>query len=812
MQRSLVFSICTLVAGSLSAPAAIAQTLKLENFAHLPAQPATIAQAVETPTQTFFAKPKYGINFTTGPGSGYGSSFGSIYGWLPFAQNGTSQLFFTEAKANINSDNGNWGGNLAVGYRNFAATTILGGYVGYDIRGLEGWTAHQLGAGFEAINPKWEARLNGYLPVGDRRETIDSFENTTTSGNPGTTQVFRGNNLFITSETVTTTTIKNMLSEESLAGIDLEAGTILTRWKNGQLKGFLGSYLYGGDRTETFVGIRGRLQAKISNFDLGLGLESDGEFGTNLIFSIGANFGGSPATSPESKENQLSNPLQRQSNIATKRYTDTETSTTETPGTEEIALNPATNQPLFFSHVNLGAASGNGTEENPYGAIASAISSVPTDGNGIIYVEGTGTQPGFQIPAQVKVLSSAPVQTLSVKTASGAAQDLVLPRSGTGLGDRPELTSNVTFSDGGGELNGFVLNTGGSVLFQDVSGEVVIANNLIENSNGDAIAGNITNGATTTVRIFKNQIDNPTIPATAPIIPSADGIDIEVTGNSTVNLFIDDNDITNAQNSGIELETNPDSSSPNSILNSTITNNRITNSGGDGILFLHNSDVNLEMTASGNVINGAGVSANGITRTTGSVTIPNPFPGPPTINANIDINVGAGGFGIGVLTLADGNLDLIFSDNTVSNSQDAKIGIAANPAFLYTADTVNTGFGLVADGAAAAFLQASFMGSSRINANISGNNLTGSGAGLADLSAFATLNNYNTGSFTAIAGSAGKVCVNILTNNNAENSGTPANGYQYVQNGGSSTIFLGTDSGNTGSSITTEGALAISCP
>ncbi|NJN72605.1 MAG: right-handed parallel beta-helix repeat-containing protein [Limnothrix sp. RL_2_0] len=821
MQRSLVLAICVLVTGNVSAPAAIAQTLSLENLPHLPAQPATIAQAVETPASTFFVNPKYGINFTTGPGSGYGSSFGSIYGWLPFAQDGTSQLFFTEAKANVNSDNGNWGGNLAVGYRNFAAKTIFGGYVGYDIRGLEGWTAHQLGAGLEAMNPQWEARLNGYLPVGDRQETIDTSQSTTTSGNPATALAFRGNNLFLTSETVTTTTIKNMLSEESLAGLDLEAGTTLTRWKNGQLKGFLGSYLYGGDRTDTFVGIRGRLQAKISNFDLGLGVESDGEFGTNLIFSIGANFGGNPTASPESKENQLSTPLQRQANIATKRYIDSETSTTTVPGTEEVALNPATNQPLIFNHVNLTAASnGAGTEEDPHNLIASAIGSVPTDGNGIIYVEGTGSQPGFKIPAQVKVLASAPTQTLAVTTASGAAQDVVLPRSGTGLGNRPQLTSTVTFSDGGGELNGFAFNTGGSVLFQDVGGEVVIANNLIKDSISDAIAGNITNGATTTVRISKNQIDNPAIPAASVLLPSADGIDIEVTGNSTVNLFIDNNDITNAQNSGIELETNSDRLSPNSVLKSTITNNRITNSGGDGILFLHNSDVAQEMIVSGNTINGAGLNANGITKTTAPSPIP---PGLGGMSTTIDI--GSGGFGIGVITLANGNLALTIERNVISNTQDAKIGIAANPVFLYIPDTV-TETNPMNNTLAANLIQVDFSGVSTINANILSNNLTGTGVGVKNLTA-AGLANYNTGSFTAIAGSNGTVCTN-LNNNIAENIN--GSGYQFVANNtvaqivgfiattppipafgppttGSPNLILGTNTGNTGTFVTTEGML-----
>ena len=124
-----------------------------------------VAQGNET--TSLFVKPQYGINFTTGPGAGYGSSFGSFYGWFPFAQNGSSQLFFAETRAIVDTDDGNWGGNFAIGYRNFAGETILGSYLGYDVRGLDDWTSHQIGLGLEAINPGWEARLNGYIPVGE---------------------------------------------------------------------------------------------------------------------------------------------------------------------------------------------------------------------------------------------------------------------------------------------------------------------------------------------------------------------------------------------------------------------------------------------------------------------------------------------------------------------------------------------------------------------------------------------------------------------------------------------------------------------
>ncbi|WP_160148470.1 inverse autotransporter beta domain-containing protein [[Leptolyngbya] sp. PCC 7376] len=798
--------------------------------------PSEIAQT-ETTTE-LFVKPQYGVNFTTGPGSGYESSYGSFYGWFPFAQDGTSQLLFTEARGNIDTDNGNWGGNVALGYRNFSGKTILGGYIGYDVRGLEDWTTHQIGLGVEALNPGWEARVNGYIPVGDRRETIrnSTLSSSTTSNTTTNTVVsdptFSSNNLVVTADTLTTITtttrtIRELISEESLGGLDIETGAKLTTWQNGFLKGFLGSYLYSGDRTETFLGIRGRLEAKFSNLNLGLGLESDGEFGTNLIFSIGANFGGQPSKASDSKTDNLVLPLQRQRNIALNQFREfteqTETSTvTNTTTSDPVVLNnPVTGQPWFFSHVNLESMSdGSGTEEDPNNLIATALGIVPQDGNGIVYVEGTGTSsPGFTVPANVKVVSSAPLlpQVLNSVpalpsvdvTSSVLTGNVTLPRAGTG--DRPEITSDVGFSNGGGELNGFEFNNGSRITFADIGGTVTVANNVINNSTGDAIEANISNGSTTTINVLNNQIDNPQLTG-GMTVPSADGIDIEVSGNSNVTLLAEGNTITNSQNSGIELETNPNSDAPNSSLNSTITNNQITNSGGDGILFLHNSNVAMTMTVDNNAIDQAGLLGNGITRT----------PGPPAVD------IGAGGFGVGVITLGDGNLALAITNNQISNTQDAKIGIAVNPAFVYLDSAASTVLGGSGSGnitpdnpLVTVFLQTEFAGSSRIDADISGNNLTGSGAGIDDLSSLVGMNgvgynlsNYNNGSFTAIAGNNGTVCLN-LENNMADSIG--GSGFQFVRNNSSQItnfspmsgsfffgpsnpqLIIGTNTGNTGS-------------
>ncbi|MGB0562824.1 MAG: right-handed parallel beta-helix repeat-containing protein, partial [Spirulinaceae cyanobacterium] len=739
------------------------------------------AQLIENINPGLWLTPRLGAQFTTGPGAGYESSFGSFYGWIPVSQDGFDDLFYTEAQTRIDTNSGRWGGNLAVGYRNFAREVIFGGYASYDVQDAGSFTAHQLGLGLEALHPSWEARLNGYLPIGDRSTTVS--ESSTTVSQTFTNARFETNQLFVTPQS----TVRNdVTADSSLAGFDLEGGTTLTTWPGGQLQGFVGSYLYGGPGTNSFVGFRSRLLAQMENFNAGVRFESDRVFGTNVTFTIGASWGGGARSAEENATEAaiialLSKPTQRQKNVTIRRHTESIfTTTTEAEG---LALNPDTGEPWEIIHVDLnnGNASGSSAEGDPLDTIANGLGGTTSSGNEVVYVEGTGTEAGFTIPAQVKVLSSGPEQLLAVTTSNSSfSGTTTLARSGTG--NFPQLTSDVSFSDGGGELDGFALTGGAGIVVANVTGTVEIANNQIDssssrgiyfesstgtldltidsntitNSGDDAIRGEIAGSAIVNATIANNQIDTTNSPVSATF-PSAEGIDLEVRGNAQVTATIANNTITNTDNSGIELE----AYEANVILNSTITGNTISNTGGDGILFLHYGDNDLTSDISNNTITNTGTNFSGITKTQADAN-----------GVLTTVNVGNGGFGIGLITLSDGDLTVTLENNNVTNTQDAKIGIAANPTFLYTTSTVSTGLGAIADAVAAAFIRGNFAGSSQINATIRLNTMTGTGIGLNAP--------YNTGSFGALSGSNSTICL-TLSSNIADEVGTPSSGYQLVQ-------------------------------
>lgn len=99
------------------------------------------------------------------------------------------------------------------------------------------------------------------------------------------------------------TTQTTRLFEDSLAGFDAEAGVKLARWSPvGTLKSYLGLYYYGSPRVDGFVGVRGRLEARINEkFRAGLSIQGDREFGTTTAVSVAFSFpgGGSSNTAPQ---------------------------------------------------------------------------------------------------------------------------------------------------------------------------------------------------------------------------------------------------------------------------------------------------------------------------------------------------------------------------------------------------------------------------------------------------------------------------------------------------------------------------------
>ncbi|MFP4297592.1 MAG: right-handed parallel beta-helix repeat-containing protein [Spirulinaceae cyanobacterium] len=630
--------------------------------------------------------PRFGGQFTTGPEAGYNSSYGSVYGWLPLAQNPGNSVTFAEGRFNIATKGGRLGGNLLLGYRNHieARNLVWGAYLGYDIRSDNSKTYHQLNTGADIQTGIWETRINGYFPIADTTNTI--AESSTILSSTTTNPQFVGNFLQFTQ---TNTVRRESIVDSALTGFDLETGAKLYAWEGGDLRGYLGTYVYGGENVSTFVGFRSRLVVRPNrSTNIGLSLQTDGEFGTNLILSVGATFGGSrrndnPIT--ESVLTRLGESVQRQSQIALARRTNNTTSTTTNTTN---ATNPATGQPWFFRHVSKEGNS-NGTFESPYTTIAEALNGIPTDGNQIVYVQGSSTFAGnLNIPSNVQLLSTGPTQ--QINTTSG---NLTLPLSGSG--NTPTINGQV-IANADSVFNGFNV-TGGlnidglngtrtlrnltinvananesGISCSDISGnaalnlENVTINVSGVNSNGvrcTNVAGNVTiNGGTITKNNnqFAVLLQNVagSVALTGMNITSNNGGLLQ--GNTINNLSITNSTLVsnNAPGNGIDLE--------NVTGTATITANtgsRITGATTEGIS-LRNSTGTIDI--SGFEITNPGQNAVRVSNVSGRFTLSN---GTVTTSGNqaaISLQNNTGSTSLSGMTVTANNGSLL-QGNAINN-------------------------------------------------------------------------------------------------------------------------------------------------
>ena len=104
---------------------------------------------------------------------GYEGSFVGMEGFFPLTQNPGKDLTYLQGRLLIASDGGNPGGNVLLVYRHFnpGKNSILGGYIGFDVRDTGKTTFNQLGAGLEGIWSGFEAHISGYLPMWETRDT-----------------------------------------------------------------------------------------------------------------------------------------------------------------------------------------------------------------------------------------------------------------------------------------------------------------------------------------------------------------------------------------------------------------------------------------------------------------------------------------------------------------------------------------------------------------------------------------------------------------------------------------------------------------
>ena len=532
-------------------------------------------------------RPRAGVGYN---GAGYEGSdaFGRLEGFVPLRQNPGGDITFLEGRLLL--DNGaNLGSNAIIGHRAYSKkdNRIYGGYIGYDTRNTSEKFFQQLGFGFESLGEVWDIRTNFYIPIGDIRQQVNLAD----TNAPLTVNRFQGHFLL-----VDFTRIRQ--SEAALFSFDLEGGGRIAKLgTQGEVRLYGGPYYYSGPGSPATVGWRMRADIRPNDhLNFGVGFQTDGLFGTNLLFRVGASF---PSSRPKGPIPPDQSVLARLGEFVERNPSIVVDSQSETFLEERPALNPATGDPWFFNHVTLGVSGGDGTFENPFGLVQNGLNNTRSDGNDIVYVaQGSNpTIPPFTIPDKVQVLSRGPVQTIPITTRleSGGlipSQTIQIPLSNTGNFPR------IVGAESGGAvimgndsvLSGFTITpTSGSVgvLAQNVQ-NVDIRENRITTT-GDDAAGVRLQNVSGFAFITNNQI--------------------QTSGNTTNNAFNNTNFLTSGAH-GIEID----------LLNTTldtslISGNTISTAGTYAAGILNNvrdGGTLTQSTISGNTVSTVGDDSQGI--------------------------------------------------------------------------------------------------------------------------------------------------------------------------------------------------------
>ena len=309
-----------------------------------------------------------------------------------------NNLFFTDVRGFTDTKYG-FGGNFGGGYRRFvpAIDRIFGVNAYYDYDNTSGALFREVGFGVESLGTLFDVRANAYFPTGNTR-TLTSIVNL------NGTQVFSGHHLLVDQQ-------KTVLN--ALRGFDTEIGFPIPGAiaERHDLRFFGGGYWFEGDKVQAFGGWKGRFQANVvPNVAINLQVSNDPQFKTNVVFGATWSFGGykQPEDVRKTQFNRMTTPVQRQYNMVVGQTHELEKNV--------LVINPSTNKPYFFEHVDSNSAVvGDGTVEHPFKSFTDAQNAPAHD---IIFVHAGSTFSGISVALEqgVRVLGESPNLDHSVIT------------------------------------------------------------------------------------------------------------------------------------------------------------------------------------------------------------------------------------------------------------------------------------------------------------------------------------------------------------------------------------------------------------
>ena len=510
-----------------------------------------------------------------GKGIGYNQGYTTVELFFSPKNGYDSMLIFGDLRGHI-FNNGKLAANAGIGMRFLVKDRICGWNAYYDYRNTKRQHYHQIALGFESLGERWDVRINGYLPVGNKKSPF--FDKTTeldiSSGSLESNTHFEGHFLIIGGNAGI---IKKRKIEFALKSADAELGFHVTEIKNIDLYIGAGPYYLNGHFDRHAFGGKGRASAKIFQYGLAeASVSYDSIFNSIVQGQIGINipFGKKPKTPSMNLCSNLGQrwiaPVQRNEIIPVDQYTKTAT----TSGTGNVpAIDPATGRPYYFIFVN-NTSSSDGTFEHPFPTLAQAEAA--SQPNNIIYVfsgDGTttGMNTGFVLQTGQRLLGSGIPHTFATQFGPVTVPALTsIAPTITNLNPASVITLANNTEVSGFNVNATINNTAISVI--DVS-NITITNNSIQNAASITEFGINISPSSGTLTINQNTLQ------VIGVAMNEIGFRILIPDSAVVNMQIANNQI---QNYGVGIDT---AGLTASVTTGSIANNILINSVQYGINF-----------------------------------------------------------------------------------------------------------------------------------------------------------------------------------------------------------------------------------
>ena len=528
--------------------------------------------ASETCEEKSFSSQRVSARYMTPRGIGYKNGyttvevfFTGVYDaqWMPFL----------DLRGHI-FDNGKFAANAGLGFRYLTCSRTYGMNAYYDYRNTSHRHYNQVALGLETLGKVWDARVNGYLPIGDKQSPFYHPE----------FKGFQGNYLYTTAK-----------REFAMKGANAEVGLHVESYKPIPLYFALGPYYLTGSGASTWGG---QLRARADFFDEILRIEANTSY-DHFFHWIGQGQISLSYAFGKRKEKKCSCPKGK--SFYTRSLQKVDRFEIIPTGKERVsgpAIDPENGSPFLFVFVD-NTSSSLGTFESPYPTLAEAeANSFPGQ---ILYVfPGDGTSTGMNAGVTLKnsqMLVGASVP-LTINTSWGPITIPPLASSPpviTNLAAAPVVTlANNNFLSGlylenntgtgvsGAGISNFTFNentmVGGAaaqgMLLDNISGLLTVNNNLFVQT-GPSSATNYAISIQNSLGSFDATFEGDAF-YLQPNGNNVSGIYIDLTNQASLgNLVMADNSFSSTSSTGIAMEVTAENQS--SFKSITLSNTSIDN-------------------------------------------------------------------------------------------------------------------------------------------------------------------------------------------------------------------------------------------